>query len=359
MKKRLKELTEGMQRLCAVANRIVSENGPASRIEIDLLLDNLRSLYDIALQLADERVEGNDDELISSTMMATRAAMQANTEVKTAAVPAATIATEQAKEPVKEQSELPAEEPESVLMEESAVTADGTSTQQSDAAVTEAQQPDTTRIVEEYEAAENGLLFDEIIIESEAQPEPEEAAQPESEKAAQPEPEAEPESEIVVEPTAEPEPEVAAEKMAVPEEPATAKPTQEAKQEANIHSKAEFKEETQHHASMGGQASLLDFLKEAPAARTLGETLGNVGANPLERKVSDLRTVININDKFSFITDLFHGNMRGYNDFIMQLSETDDRDTAMAMVGRVAEQQRWSDDMPAVKAFYKILEKKF
>ena len=351
MKKRLKELTEGMQRLCAVANRIVSENGPASRIEIDLLLDNLRSLYDIALQLADERVEGNDDELISSTMMATRAAMQADTEVKTAAVPAATIATEQAEEPVKEQSELPADEPESVLMEESAATADETSTQQSDAAVTEAQQPDTTRIVEEYEAAENGLLFDEIIIESEAQPEPEEAAQPE--------PEAVLESEIVVEPAAEPEPEVAAETMAVPEEPATAEPTQEAEQEANIHSTAELKEETQHHASMGGQASLLDFLKEAPAARTLGETLGNVGANPLERKVSDLRTVININDKFSFITDLFHGNMRGYNDFIMQLSETDDRDTAMAMVGRVAEQQHWSDDMPAVKAFYKILEKKF
>jgi len=351
MKKRLKELTEGMQRLCAVANRIVSENGPASRIEIDLLLDNLRSLYDIALQLADERGEGNDDELISSTMMATRAAMQADTEVKTAAVPAATIATEQAEEPVKEQSELPAEEPESVLMEESAVTADETSTQQSDAAVTEAQQHDTTRIVEEYEAAENGLLFDEIIIESEAQPEPE--------KAAQPEPEAEPESEIVVEPAAEPEPEVAAETMAVTEEPATAKPTQEPEQEATIHSKAELKEETQRHASMGGQASLLDFLKEAPAARTLGETLGNVGVNPLERKVSDLRTVININDKFSFITDLFHGNMRGYNDFIMQLSETDDRDTAMAMVGRVAEQQHWSDDMPAVKAFYKILEKKF
>ena len=51
MKDTVKELTEGMQRLCAVANRIVAQQGHVSRIEADLLLEDLRGLYDVALRL--------------------------------------------------------------------------------------------------------------------------------------------------------------------------------------------------------------------------------------------------------------------------------------------------------------------
>ena len=43
MKNTIKDLTEGMQRLCAVANRIVAQDGQASRIEVDLLMEDLRS----------------------------------------------------------------------------------------------------------------------------------------------------------------------------------------------------------------------------------------------------------------------------------------------------------------------------
>ena len=161
-------------------------------------------------------------------------------------------------------------------------------------------------MVEAYEGNENSLLFDEVIIEPEAEPIPEPEPTPE------PEPESEPE----------------------PEQP---------------------------RSTTGSQASLLDYLKDAPAARTLGESLGH-GANAggvLERKVTDLRTVININDKFSFITELFHGNMRGYNDFIMQLSETSDREKALAIMAQAAEQYKWDADSPAAKAFQKIFDKKF
>ena len=87
MKKGIKELTEGMQRLCAIANRIVAQGDEVSPIERDLLLEDLRFLYDVALGLGGEekgvrgekreskRLSMPDEEILSSTVMATMAAM--------------------------------------------------------------------------------------------------------------------------------------------------------------------------------------------------------------------------------------------------------------------------------------------
>lgn len=301
MKKGLKELTEGMQRLCAVANRIVTDGEKTSRIEIDLLLDNLRNLYDTALQLADEGSAANEDDLMSSTMMATRAAMQPEpmtevavpkAEVETVAMPSMAATAVESSEPAEEPEASPAIQPD---------------------------EPAEEHMVEAFEGNENSLLFDEVIIEPESAPIPEPEPAPISEPTPEPIPEPEPA------PIPEPEP-----------EPAPAPHTT-------------------------GQASLLDYLREAPATRTLGESLGQNASSPanLERKVSDLRTVININDKFSFITELFHGNMRGYNDFIMQLSETNDREKALAILAQAAEMNKWDEEAAAVKAFRKVFEKKF
>ncbi len=297
MKKGLKELTEGMQRLCAVANRIVSENGKSSRIEIDLLLENLRSLYDTALQLAETNGDTTNDDLLSSTMMATRAAMQM--EKVEPEVAKENPTPEPEPEPVHEPE--PASEPEPVSEPEPA----------------NEPAPDDAHMVEAFEGNENNLLFDEVIIE----PEPEPLPEPEPVDVPEPEPVVETKPEIKEEPV-------------VKETPKT---------------------EPQ------GQASLLDYLKEVPAVRTLGESLGMnaTQAANLERKVSDLRTAININDKFSFITELFHSNMRGYNDFIMQLNDITDRDTATALVNQVAEQYKWDEGSAAVKSFRKIFDKKF
>jgi hypothetical protein len=303
MKKGLKELTEGMQRLCAVANRIVAENGKTSRIDIDLLLENLRGLYDTALRLAEQGDERANDDLLSSTMMATRAAMQPAVEEKVESEPVAPVVPI---EPETSPASQPSEpEPEAIPANEPAPA-----------------EPAEPHMVEAFEGNENGLLFDEVIIE----PEP----------AVDPEPVVEPEP--IVEPVVEPAPIVEPTPVA---EPAPAEEPQ--------------KSETH------GQASLLDYLKEAPAVRTLGESLGMNANQPsnLEPKVNDLRTVININDKFSFITELFHSNMRGYNDFIMQLNDIADRDTAEAFVNRVAEQNKWDENTAAVKAFRKIFDKKF
>ena len=286
MKNTIKELTEGMQRLCAVANRVVASEG-ASRIEVDLLLEDLRRLYDVALRMGDsaqppavsvpvaeEETRLPDEELLSSTVMATMAAM---------AVP-----------------EKPEAEEKPAVLEAPAIP--------------EAPQPR----MEDLEANGNSLLFDEVIVEPVAVAEPE------------PEPVPAPVSEPAPAPVSEPEP------VAAP----------------------------------GGQASLLDYLKrpveEQPTVRTLGDTLGE--QSPLggqqsavgsQQKVSDLRTVININDKFSFMSELFHNNMKAYNDFILRLNAIDNRDEALLAVNEMSAQYRWDEASLAVKAFYTVFDKKF
>ena len=252
MGKEIQELTEGMQRLCAVANRVVQ--GGASRIEVDLLLENLRRLYDTALQLQTGEERGEDHAM---AMVSTMAAMTQEAEAPT---------------------ETP-EKPEAPETPETTVTPETTETPEApEAPVTpeaaEAPEP-AMPLVEDLEDTGNALLFDEVVVE---QKEP----------------------------------------------------------------------------------SLLDYLNRTPQ-RTLGESLGTSAPlqETLEKKVDDLRTVININDKFSFMSELFKGNMKAYNDFIMRLNATASRAEALAHVSDVAAQYKWDDNAPAVKTFYKIFDKKF
>ncbi len=291
MKNSIKELTEGMQRLCAVANRIVAADAAVERIEVDLLMEDLRRLYDVALVLQAELPEVKpspakphnvhaipDDGLLSSTMMATMAAM----------APAPVVETAPKEEPAEEEAFVP------------------------DIEVNE--QPR----MQDLEEDDNSLLFDEVIIEPTPAPEPEPVVVPEPEPVVVPEPEP------VVEPKVEPR----------------------------------------------GQASLLDYLKyqveETPTVKTLGDALTGAAAqrvaanhDQLVKKVDDLRTVININDKFSFMSELFHNNMKAYNDFIMQLNGIAGRDEALSRVQEVAKQYGWDDNSVVVKTFYTIFDKKF
>jgi outer membrane biosynthesis protein TonB len=408
MKNNIKELTEGMQRLCAIANRVVSRDGNVSRIEVDLLMEDLRKLYDVALRLlpAEEslpsqpdnlspnssttptplagdsplsrgRVQGAadrivtdplipslaDGEMLSSTVMATMAAMGTGQP-----------------HPLTPSGLTPSPSPkgEGEIREESVPMPE----------------------METLEANENSLLFDEVIISAEEidlskppkktkrkkvesgerkvesgseselktapalAPDPEPVAEPEPapEPAPDPEPLPTPDPEPAPAPAPEPAPEPEPEPVPVPEPEVKAANPIEEKQ-------ASEQPEPENHKTTGTQASLLDYLQSATAqpVRTLGESLGQSGSthNTLDtimnggKKVSDLRTVININDKFSFMSELFHNNMKAYNDFILRLNDISDRQEALAAVHQVAEQYKWVDDSPAVQSFYKIFDKKF
>ena len=312
----IKELTEGMQDLCAVANRIVAQNGNTDPIEIDLLMDDLRRLYNVALKIGGNSLPVKhtptepaeepmpDQEILSSTMMATMAAMAA---VPAEPEPQPIPEPEPIPEPVLELEPEPIPEPEPMS------------------------EPEPEPIPESEP---------EPITEPEPMPEPE------------PEPIPEPEPEVISEPVAEPEPvsmhnfetessllfdEVVVEPEPVAAEPEPAKPQ---------------------------QSSLLDYLKhpteDRPTTRTLGESLlSPKNDTPLEKKVDDLRTVININDKFSFMSELFKNNMRAYNDFIMYLNGLTSREEAMAYVTETADRYQWDNNSTAVQTFYKVFNKKF
>ena len=275
MKNTIKDLTEGMQRLCAVANRIVAQDGKVNRIETDLLMDDLRRLYDVAL-----RLKGDESMPAAPTPVEMQEA-EPKVEEKMMAMMSTLAAMAPAPEPEPVPEPTPVPEPEPVLVMEP-----------KPAPVPEpASAPEEQPLMEDLEDNGNSLLFDEIVIE----PAPEST----------------------------PEPAPSAEKK-------------------------------------GTQASLLDYLNQ-PVGRTLGETLA--AAHPiqqeLEKKVDDLRTVININDKFSFMSELFKGNMKAYNDFIMHLNALTQRDEALAHVHEMAAQYKWDEESMAVKTFYKLFDKKF
>lgn len=326
MKTIVKDLTEGMQRLCAVANRVVAAGGRVSVLERDLLLEDLRRLYDVALQIdtcgeasgaAAEREPMADSDMLSSAMMATMAAMS---------VPDPEPMPEPTSGPEPEPSSTTETAPEPSAETETETTAEPEPTPEPVAEPVAEPEPMPMPTMEDLENSGNSLLFDEVIIE----PEPEPAPEPEPEPEPQPEPQPEPESE----PEPKPEPEPVDEREPEPQ-------PEPAKQ----------------------QASLLDYLKhpreEQSAQRTLGESLGFGSASSSSRKVDDLRTVININDKFSFMSELFKNNMRAYNEFIMQLNGIADRDEALAVVAETARQYQWDEASGAVQTFYKIFDKKF
>lgn len=321
----IKELTEGMQDLCAVANRIVVQNGNTDPIEIDLLMEDLRRLYNVALKIggnnlsikqaptepADEPLP--DQEILSSTMMATMAAMSVVTPVEPE--PSAKFVPEPEPEPepfpipepITEPESIPESEPESIPEPEPELfpESETISEPEPEPLPSMEPQPDPEQSAPVSEPTpepvsmhsfetESSLLFDEVVVEPEPTPEPE-------------------------------------------SEPEPAKPQ---------------------------QSSLLDYLKhpteDRPTTRTLGESLlSPKNDTPLEKKVDDLRTVININDKFSFMSELFKNNMRAYNDFIMYLNGLTSREEALAYVAETADRYQWDNNSTAVQTFYKVFDKKF
>ena len=330
MKNEVKELTEGMQRLCAVANRVVAQEGQVARIEVDLLLESLRRLYDVALRL------GGDALPVSAPTADKAAERPVATEdgqlmAVMASVAAMTAAPENGVERGERRVESEVERGERRVESEERRVESGERRVESEAQLPTANcqlpttpdspaevdapvEPAPIPSMEELEHNDNALLFDEVIL--------------------HPEPEAAPEAAESAEQSAE-----SAEPLPTASEPSVRRVAE---------------------GQPGGQASLLDYLTPT-GQRTLGETLaeGRPAPTALERKVDDLRTVININDKFSFMSELFHNNMKAYNDFILRLNALKDREEALAQVREVAQQQRWVEGSPTVQTFYKIFDKKF
>lgn len=325
MKKVSKSLSAHIARLTELAKRIENANGNISQIDIDILLDELRRTYDAVYHwdTAEAEQETDDKDLKADAAQAETDKADESKELQAEkpvdeVVRAAESKTEMPEETAKASSPAPM----SVLMVDN------------DVEPVFAEEPEV-EAVKAYDSTQpsmetlEGKPNDELFAEEDVADEPE-STDNEAPKAEE----------------SQPEPET---------------PKEEPKEEPKEPAKEQMKEQPKE------QPSLFDYFKastqDKPAPRTLADTLGpqmSPSANTATaNKVQDLRTVININDKFSFMNELFHNNMKGYNDFILQLNAISGREEALAYVAGIAEQYGWDNESITVKTFYSIFDRKF
>ena len=370
-------LLEGMERLGLIAARIRQNQGPIPQIEIDIILQELRNLYMEALKL---EAEGIKPVAADPDRMAAEAKRQAEEEAARKAAEAQRKAAEEAarkaaeaKRQAEEEAARKAAEAKCQAEEEAARKAAEAKRQAEEEAARKAAEAKRQAEEEARKAAEAKRQAEEEAARKAA--EAKRQAEEEARKAAEakrkaeeeafrkaaaeelkpifaPEP-VEQEAASVIEPMMEkiegnPNDELFADEPAAP-----AKPAKQTKAKSQ-------------------ESSLFDYFKNSseedqPRVRTLADTLNKNSRNVEEqletrvnaKKVDDLRTIININDKFSFMSELFHNNMKAYNDFILRLNSYTSREEALAYVAEVAAQYMWHENSMVVKSFYKVFDRKF
>ena len=326
-------LLEGMERLGLIAARIRQNQGPIPQIEIDIILQELRNLYMEALKLEAEEIK---PAAADPDRMAAEAKRQAEEEAARKAAEAQRKAAEEAARK--------AAEAKRQAEEEAARKAAEAKRQAEEEAARKAAEAKRQAEEEARKAAEAKRKAEEEAFRK--------AAAEELKPIFAPEP-VEQESAPVIEPMMEkiegnPNDELFADEPAAP-----AKPAKQTKAKSQ-------------------ESSLFDYFKNSseedqPRVRTLADTLNKNSRNVEEqletrvnaKKVDDLRTIININDKFSFMSELFHNNMKAYNDFILRLNSYTSREEALAYVAEVAAQYMWHENSMVVKSFYKVFDRKF
>ena len=332
MDKSENSLVEGLERLSLIASRIRKNEGSVPQIEIDIILEELRNLYMVALQIEKEKTTTPVLDVLEFDMTAARE--KAEADQRKAQEVAAKKAAEEKRLAEEAAAKKAAEEKR--LAEEAAAK----------------KAAEEKRLAEEAaarKAAEAKRLAEEAARKAEEEKR-KAAAAAAAIAAAELKPVFAPEEPAKAEvPIMEPQ----MEKLA-------GNPNDELFADEPAPVKKEKKKET----------SLFDYISKDAGGqpkRTLADTLNHPAHNIEEqldsrvrsKKVDDLRTIININDKFSFMSELFHNNMKAYNDFIMRLNATTERAEALDYVKTVAEEYRWDEGSVVVQSFYKIFDRKF
>lgn len=384
-------LVSGLTRLKSIAQHIERYDNDIPLIEIDLFMQELRNLYLNAMEL--EQEVSKNEQLAESIVEKTVVENQESDIAVTVMPIVDEVPTESANEQPQElsPSNITPTEVAPEPLEETDAEPETLPEEMSDtppyAPAEKHSEPTTLHepIMENIE----GQKYDELFFESTEKAPVKDIAPQEEPVIDAPVP-ADPQKEVaepVVEPVPVAKPESPAPQPAPvskPEPPApqpvpVSKPEPPAPQPAAAPQSAPAPQPAPAAASetSKSQSSLFSYLNnrnQQTAAttsqsqiRTLGDTFtpntasidAQLSSQVNSHRVSDLRTVININDKFSFINELFHYNMKGYNDFITQLNEIQDRQVALQYVEEVAQQNRWVNDSPTVQTFMMLFDRKF
>ena len=379
---------EGMERLGLMAARIRQNEGVISRLEIDIILQELRDLYVDAIQceVDNGKVKTEEPDAIAAEAKRQAIAAQKAAEEKRLAEEAAAKKAAEEKRLAEEAAAKKAAEEKRLAEEAAARKAAEEKRLAEEAAARKA--AEEKRLAEEAaarKAAEEKRLAEEAAAKKAAEEKrlAEEAA---ARKAAEEKRLAEEaaarkaaeEKRLAEEAAARKAAEEELKPIFAPEpagqEPASVVEPMMEKIEGNRNDElfAEKPEPAQKPIRKKQQeSSLFDYFKneslDGTPRRTLADTLNQGGRNIEEqlesrvnaKKVDDLRTIININDKFSFMSELFHNNMKAYNDFILRLNSYTSREEALAYVAEVSAQNMWNESSLVVKNFYKVFDRKF
>lgn len=75
--------------------------------------------------------------------------------------------------------------------------------------------------------------------------------------------------------------------------------------------------------------------------------------------VTDLKKSIGINEKFSFINELFDGDLQSYNKTIDQLNTCSDLSAAHGLLKTTAQELSWEQDSETLKLLSDLVERRF
>lgn len=381
--------------------RIRQYEGKIPQIEIDILLESVRNFYTNVLELSKTNIgmDNSDSHIVINTLHEDQADKAEEPVVKAAAVEEITYKTAviaaTAAEKESEHNEPTVAEKEAMkeIVAETGNIATEAENREEEAG-SEQKDEDSDEAFETImknesilqEIANDDVLPTESIITFESveyeRPMEDKPVVVNSELEAVAE-EQTPAAEKNIQPVEEPKEAVHAPQPAAEEAAAVAETTTVEKEDKQALDTVETNTEESHEESR--QISLFDYLKSSSVSRAVEQVDRFSGVavktladkfqeskekekilfevaherEPQKRRVEDLRTIIGINDKILFMSDLFGKNMKAYNDFILRLNKIDDTQEALEYLKTVEETYKWDKESLAVQSFIKIFERKF
>jgi len=97
---------------------------------------------------------------------------------------------------------------------------------------------------------------------------------------------------------------------------------------------------------------------ETPVSEEMDSDEGTLAGKLNQKPISDLRTGIPLNEKFSFIQNLFQNNASDYADAILKLNNAEDQTTALAYFERKVNRRGWDVKDSQVRSFKNYVERR-
>lgn len=339
-------LIEDLDNVVARIEEMVVDSTALTRINIDILKNDIRALYKVVCEI--ERTE------LESPITTVHKMKDSVSELKKKLTALNSTPTDTSEEPVFRpvlEEELLAEEPTIILAQES-------DSDREEIFLPEKEADTEIKSIEEPKTEEELAP----VITQFTEPEPEFLPEPEPE----PEPESKPEpdlSEFI--PRAEDEPtsyvtsltamaqaqageqdmsQVAVSSTAMPDESVV----RQVENRSDIFTKLKETEALPISQGQNSLKSLVDRLKT-------NKTVNDVHQTP----IADFRSLIGINEKFLFINELFKGNIKEYSDMLQSLDTAQDGQEMNLIMQPLAEKYNWNEQSLAYITLSDLLKKRF